>query len=116
MPEPLTRTPIIIDCDPGTDDAFALLLAFASPELEVLAITVVGGNVGLERTVPNALALTALAGASVPVFAGADRPMLGAFRPEPVVHGHDGLGGVRLPPGCEPEPEHRRRRDPPNPA
>ena len=54
--------PIILDCDPGTDDAFALLLALASPELEVLAVTVAGGNVGLECTLPNALALVALAG------------------------------------------------------
>ncbi|HSU06687.1 MAG TPA: nucleoside hydrolase [Acetobacteraceae bacterium] len=106
MAESFPRIPVIIDCDPGTDDAFALLLAFASPELEVVAVTVVGGNVGLERTVPNALALTALAGASVPVFAGADRPLLGAFRPEPDVHGRDGLGGVRLPVGGEAKPEH----------
>ena len=59
--------PIILDCDPGTDDAFALLLALASPELEVLAVTVAGGNVGLDRTLPNALALIALAGSNVPV-------------------------------------------------
>ncbi len=71
--------PVIIDCDPGTDDAVAILLALASPELSVLAITVAGGNVGLERTLPNALALTALARSAVPVHAGADRPLLGAF-------------------------------------
>src|SRR3954451_8679554 len=47
-------TPIIVDCDPGTDDALALLLAFASPELEVLAVTVAGGNVGLQYTLANA--------------------------------------------------------------
>ena len=62
--------PIILDCDPGTDDAFAIMLALASPELDVLAITVAGGNVGLECTLPNAMALVALAGADVPVFAG----------------------------------------------
>ena len=62
--------PIILDCDPGTDDAFALLLALASPELEVLAVTVAGGNVGLECTLPNALALVALAGVNVPVYTG----------------------------------------------
>ena len=97
--------PVIIDCDPGTDDAFALLLAFASPELDVLAVTVAGGNVGLARTLPNALALSALAGASAPVFGGADRPLLGTFRPEPAVHGDDGLWGVSLPPGGDPEAE-----------
>jgi inosine-uridine nucleoside N-ribohydrolase len=96
--------PIILDCDPGTDDAFALLLALASPELEVLAVTVAGGNVGLERTLPNALALVALAGADVPVYAGADRPLLGAFVNETRVHGVDGLGGIALPHGAAPSP------------
>ena len=91
--------PIILDCDPGTDDAFALLLALASPELEVLAVTVAGGNVGLDCTLPNALALVALAGANVPVYAGADRPLLGAFVNETRVHGVDGLGGIALPAG-----------------
>lgn len=96
--------PIILDCDPGTDDAFALLLALASPEIEVLAVTVAGGNVGLDRTLPNALALVALAQADVPVYAGADRPLLGAFVNETRVHGVDGLGGVSLPKGALPTP------------
>ena len=96
--------PIILDCDPGTDDAFALLLALASPEIELLAVTVAGGNVGLECTLPNALALTALAGSNVPVFAGADRPLLGSFVNETRVHGIDGLGGIALPPGGDPAP------------
>jgi purine nucleosidase len=95
--------PVILDCDPGTDDAFALLLALASPRIKLLAVTVAGGNVGLDRTLPNALALVALAGAPerppVPVFAGADRPLLGSFTSEVRVHGVDGLGGVALPPG-----------------
>lgn len=98
--------PIILDCDPGTDDALALFLALASPELDVLAITVAGGNVGLNLTLPNALALTALAGAKVPVYAGADRPLLGSFTSETRVHGIDGLGGIALPPGGAPCPEH----------
>lgn len=96
--------PIILDCDPGTDDAVALLLAFASPELDVRAVTVAGGNVGLADTLRNALALTRLAGAGVPVFAGADRPLLGAFANEPRVHGVDGLGGIALPVGDAPAP------------
>jgi inosine-uridine nucleoside N-ribohydrolase len=91
--------PVILDCDPGTDDAFALLLALAAPEIELLAVTVAGGNVGLDRTLPNALALTALAGSGVLVFAGADRPLLGSFTGETRVHGVDGLGGVALPAG-----------------
>jgi inosine-uridine nucleoside N-ribohydrolase len=92
-------TPIILDCDPGTDDAFALLLALASPELAVLAVTVAGGNVGLDRTLPNACALVSLAGSRVPVYGGADRPLLGAFVSETRVHGVDGLGGIALPIG-----------------
>lgn len=86
--------PVIIDCDPGTDDAIALFLALASPELAVLAITVAGGNVGLPRTLANTLALVRLAGSGVPVHAGADRPLLGAFVSVPRIHGEDGLGGV----------------------
>jgi len=101
--------PVILDCDPGTDDALALLLALAAPEIELLAVTVAGGNVGLDRTLPNALALVALAGAPgrppVPVFAGADRPLLGSFTSEIRVHGVDGLGGVALPPGGTAAPE-----------
>jgi inosine-uridine nucleoside N-ribohydrolase len=91
--------PVIIDCDPGTDDAVALLLAFASAELDVRAVTVAGGNVGLDHTLANALALKALAGSPVPVYAGADRPLLGRFVSEPRVHGEAGLGGVVLPDG-----------------
>jgi inosine-uridine nucleoside N-ribohydrolase len=96
--------PIILDCDPGTDDAFALLLALASPELEVLAVTVAGGNVGLEHTLRNARALVSLAGSKVPVYGGADRPLLGAFVNETRVHGADGLGGIALPAGEPAEP------------
>ncbi len=96
--------PVIIDCDPGTDDAVALMLAFGSPELDVRAVTVAGGNVGLERTLANALALTALAGSRAPVYAGADRPLLGAFESAPHIHGDDGLGGVVLPPSGDPAP------------
>ncbi len=96
--------PIILDCDPGTDDALALLLTLASPELDVLAVTAAGGNVGLDLTLANALAITALAGSAVPVYSGADRPLLGAFVNEPRVHGVDGLGGVALPRGGPPAP------------
>jgi inosine-uridine nucleoside N-ribohydrolase len=96
--------PVILDCDPGTDDAVAILLALASPELSVLAVTVAGGNVGLEHTLPNALALAALAESAVPVHAGADRPLLGAFVSETRIHGENGMGGVVLPPGGSPAP------------
>ena len=91
--------PVILDCDPGTDDALAIFLALASPEIRVEAITVVGGNTALESTLANALAVTALTGVPIPVHPGAARPLLGSFTPEPDVHGEDGLGGVALPPG-----------------
>lgn len=97
--------PIILDCDTGTDDAVAILLALASPELDIRAITVAGGNVGLDRTLANTLALTKLAGSDVPVYRGADRPLLGSFVNEPRVHGIDGLGGIALPEGGQPAPE-----------
>jgi inosine-uridine nucleoside N-ribohydrolase len=91
--------PIVIDCDPGTDDAVALLLAAHAPELDLRLVTVAGGNVGLERTLPNARAVIGLAGRPVPIVAGADRPLLGAFEWAESVHGIDGLGGVALPEG-----------------
>jgi purine nucleosidase len=95
---------IILDCDPGTDDAIALLFAFAAPEIDLAAITVAGGNVGLDYTLRNALALTCLAGANVPVYRGAERPLLGRFVSAPYVHGEDGMGGVNLPEGGTPTP------------
>ncbi|KAA5614213.1 cysteine hydrolase [Rhodovastum atsumiense] len=91
--------PVVIDCDPGTDDAIALLLALASPELEVRLVTAVGGNVGLGRTLANARAVVGLSGRAVPVMAGADRPIMGRFAAAAYVHGEDGLGGVALPEG-----------------
>jgi purine nucleosidase len=96
----IVAVPVILDCDPGTDDALALFLALASPELSILAVTVAGGNVGLAHTLRNACALVSLTGAGVPVYAGTDRPLLGAFVSETRVHGEDGLGGVVLPPGA----------------
>src|SRR5579875_886429 len=91
---------VVIDCDPGTDDAIALWLALASPELDVRMVSVAGGNVGWDRTLANALAVTGLAQSPVPVHGGADRPLLGsAFDPATYMHGEDGLSGVVLPPG-----------------
>lgn len=91
--------PVVIDCDPGTDDAIALWLALASPALDVRMVSVVGGNAGLAATLPNARAIVGLSGRAVPVVAGADRPLLGAFTSAPHVHGEDGIGGVVLPEG-----------------
>src|SRR5262249_26044885 len=69
-------TPIVLDCDPGHDDAIAILLALASPELELLGVTTTYGNQTLDKTTANALRILELAGrGDVPVAAGADRPL-----------------------------------------
>ncbi len=90
---------ILIDCDPGTDDALALFLALGNPALDVRLVTVAGGNVGLAHTLRNARALVALTGKQIPVIAGADRPLLGSFEDAAYVHGENGLGGTELPEG-----------------
>jgi inosine-uridine nucleoside N-ribohydrolase len=93
------RIPVILDCDPGHDDAIALLLAVASPELELLGVTTVHGNATLERTTTNALRVLDLAGRSdVPVAAGADRPLTRELTLAAHVHGESGLDGPSLPP------------------
>ena len=90
---------IIIDTDPGQDDAVAILLALASPdEIAVLGITAVAGNVPLALTATNARIVCELAGRrDVRVFAGADRPLVRALRTAEHVHGATGLNGPALP-------------------
>ncbi len=88
---------VIIDCDPGIDDALALLIAFASEELEVLGITAVAGNVSSDLTARNALALCALAGKNIEVAVGASGPLSGKPCNASDVHGSNGLGNVDLP-------------------
>jgi inosine-uridine nucleoside N-ribohydrolase len=89
---------IIIDCDPGIDDALAIMMALAAPdELDIAGITTVGGNVGVAETTRNALALAALSGRRVPVARGADHPLVVEKSRAVSVHGADGLGGVKLP-------------------
>jgi purine nucleosidase len=106
---------IIIDTDPGTDDAMAILLAFRSPELQVEAITPVSGNVPLSLTLPNALKLVEIAGRTdVPVAAGAALPLVRRLVTSAYVHGQNGLGGVEFPepktkPVAETAPEIIRR-------
>ena len=86
---------IIIDCDPGQDDAVALLLAFASPEdVDVVGITTVGGNVPLELTQRNARMMCDLAKSAVPVFAGCDTPMRRPLRTAEYIHGETGINGI----------------------
>jgi purine nucleosidase len=93
------RTPIILDCDPGHDDAIALLLALASPEVDVLGVTTVHGNQTLEKTTANALRVLDLAGrADIPVAPGADRPLVRELTVASHVHGDSGLDGPALPP------------------
>jgi len=90
---------IIIDCDPGQDDALAILLALGSPEdLDVLAVTAVAGNVPLSLTEVNARKLVALAGRSdIPVYAGAGGPLVRDLVTAEFVHGKTGLDGADLP-------------------
>ena len=98
MTKPL---PIIIDTDPGQDDAVAILLALASPEFEVLGITAVAGNVPLALTEKNSRKICELAGKpETKVFAGAIRPMIRPLVTAEEVHGKTGLDGPVLP---EPE-------------
>jgi inosine-uridine nucleoside N-ribohydrolase len=86
--------PILLDCDPGHDDAIAILLALASPEVELLGITTVAGNQTLEKTTRNALVVLELAGrADVAVCAGAAKPLARELRTAPRVHGESGLDG-----------------------
>lgn len=89
---------LLIDTDPGIDDALALFFAVASPEVRVEAVTTVSGNVPVSVTTRNALALLALAGhLSVPVARGSDRPLIRQPVYAEHVHGQNGLGGVLLP-------------------
>ncbi|MCP1167105.1 nucleoside hydrolase [Limimaricola litoreus] len=88
---------IIIDTDPGQDDAVAILLALASPELEVLGLTAVAGNVPLDLTQRNARQIVELAGRDTPVFAGCDRPLRRPLVTAEHVHGKTGLDGIALP-------------------
>src|ERR1700737_4749983 len=89
---------VIIDTDPGVDDALALLLAMRSPELKIEAITAVAGNVPLELTLPNALRMVEIAGRTdIPVAAGAKAPLLRRLVTAAYAHGENGLGGAVFP-------------------
>ena len=92
-------TPIILDCDPGHDDAIALLLALAGPELELLCVTTVYGNQTLDKTTANALRVLELARRTdIPVAAGAETPLARPLTVAAHVHGESGLDGPALPP------------------
>jgi inosine-uridine nucleoside N-ribohydrolase len=101
-------TPVLLDCDPGHDDAIALLLALGSDELELRGVTTVAGNQTLEKTTANAIRVLELAGrAEIRVAAGAGRPLVREPRVAADVHGETGLDGPDLPPPqAEPSPQH----------
>ena len=91
----MARPRVVIDTDPGVDDAVAILLALASPEIDVLALTTVAGNVSLEKTTLNARRLLELAGRdNVLVAAGCAQPLAGPSGDASEVHGSDGLGDL----------------------
>ena len=96
--------PIVIDCDPGHDDAIAILLALASPEVELRGVISVAGNQTVDKTTRNALKVLELAGrADIPVVRGADAPLKRPLRTAPHVHGESGLDGPDLPePSAQP--------------
>jgi len=104
----VSAAPVILDCDPGHDDAIAMLLALASPEVELLGVTTVCGNQTLEKTTANAIRVLDHVGrAELPVAAGAPRPLVREPAVVTNVHGESGLDGPELPPPSrEPSGEH----------
>jgi purine nucleosidase len=103
----ISMTKILLDCDPGLDDALAILLAHGDPNIELVTITTVGGNVALRNTTRNALQLREYLGLDVAIAAGADEPIGEHTRRASEVHGEEGMGSVRLPdPVTTPVAEH----------
>jgi inosine-uridine nucleoside N-ribohydrolase len=102
----VAQRPVIIDTDPGTDDAMAILLALASPELDVRAFTVVPGNVTADQALDNTLRLVSLAGrCDIPIAGGARRPLAQKLITAEFVHGDNGMGNIELPSSdCETDP------------
>jgi purine nucleosidase len=89
---------IVIDCDPGIDDAQAIMMAYSHPDIKIEAITTVSGNVGVEHTSKNALKILDVLDADpIPVYAGAASALVDEGRNASFVHGEDGLGGVDVP-------------------
>src|SRR5580765_7209648 len=93
---PVTRT-FLIDTDTASDDAVALIMALRAPDVRVAAITVVAGNVEVQQATRNALYTAALCGANVPVYSGADKPLLRTYENATWFHGRDGLGDHNCP-------------------
>lgn len=100
----MTATPVVIDCDPGHDDAMAIILAAAHPGIDLKAITTVAGNQSLEKTTLNARRVASLIGLDdVPISSGASGPLHGVLRTAPEVHGQSGLDGPTF--ACPTVPE-----------
>ena len=99
---------IILDCDPGHDDAIAILLAAHHPGIDLLAITTVAGNQSVEKTTRNALKVCSLANIHhVPIAMGMDRPLVRPAKHAPDIHGESGMDGPHIPePDIEPDPRH----------
>lgn len=93
----MAKIPVWIDCDTGVDDAVALLAAHRLEALEIVGLSTVAGNVALDKTTRNTLAVCDLAGADYPVHPGAAKPWLQAYADASAFHGADGLGGASLP-------------------
>src|SRR5512146_2182415 len=89
--------PFLIDTDTASDDAVALIMALRAPDVQVVAITTVAGNVGVQQSTRNALFTVGLCGAHVPVYAGADKPLLRPYQNATWFHGRDGLGDHNYP-------------------
>ena len=103
----MERRKIILDCDPGHDDAIALMMAAKHPSLELLGVTIVAGNQTLEKTLVNGLNVCQKLGLSVPVYAGMKRPIMRQQIVAADIHGESGLDGPVFDPLTKkPEPEH----------
>lgn len=93
----MNRIPVWMDCDTGTDDAIALMLLHASPELELLGISAACGNASQDRAYWNTWRINGLMGTAYPVYRGAEKPLIRELNPAPLFHGENGLGDVELP-------------------
>lgn len=103
----MEKTKIILDCDPGHDDAVAIILAGKNPKIDLLGITIVSGNQTLDKTVRNALNVTQHLGIDVPVYGGCSEPMVRKKVVAGDIHGESGLDGPVFPPlERKAEPEH----------
>ena len=97
MPRDLSQRTFLIDTDTASDDAVALIMALRAPEVRVVAITTVAGNVPVQQATRNALYTVELCGANVPVFMGASKPLLRPYQDATWFHGRDGLGDHNYP-------------------